>query len=210
MDALKGLLIAGAITLASILPTKQANAFDGNLDYIYSENDVNSFKAHVFYELPKEIKGSSFIKLNGNNGDYFGKTNLEKEVTGGFNVALQAKYSDTPFYSVGLGISRQVPTPRGIFLKLRLLPLWFDKEGKQNNEFRFTYRAKAELPLGAEISSFGEWNLVDEEGIQWVYGEIFLNTEITDGVRFGYNPGFLNDGDATPDVEHRITIRASF
>jgi hypothetical protein len=207
---LKRLFVAGAVTLASAFPMKEAKALDGNIEYVHSENNACSYpRGNFFYDLPSKVKGYSWVELYKGGNGYFGETNLEKEVSNGFSVATQLQHCNTPLNRAGFGVSRQIPTPKGTLLKLSAYPIWFDKDGKQENS-ELAYFTEAGLPLGMKFSSFGDWNLADKNGVQWGYGEIDLRKDLYKGVSLGYNPALLNNGNAVPKVEHRATVRINF
>jgi len=208
---IRNIIAGGLVTLLSILPTK-ANDLNGLMEYIHPiENSKGSYvRPNFFYKLPGEIKGFSWMELYQGGDGYFGETNLEKEVTNGFNLKSQIQHNNTPINRAGFGVSKQVPTPKGTFLKLTVSPIWFDVQGIQKNMKEVAYFSEAKLPFGFTASSFGDWNLADTEGVQWGYGELDLCREVAKGVKLSYNPALLNKGDAIPKVEHRITAKINF
>ncbi|MBI2044889.1 hypothetical protein HYT23_02435 [Candidatus Pacearchaeota archaeon] len=174
---------------------------------MHSDNSL--IRHNLRYNLPLGIKGSSYIELYPENG-YYGKTSLEKELVRVVSFKLQAKHPNTLLYSVGLGVSGQVSTPNGTSLKLSIMPVWIDKNGKQNNRSYLSYYSRFKFPLRFKIDSFGEWNIASENGINWTYGELFLNKSISKSIDVGYNPRLVSDGDAMPMVEQGVGFRVNF
>jgi|SRR3989344_2063785 len=212
MKGIKSTIMTGAITLASILPIK-SNALDGFLKYVQPIDDPSGSYVEVdaFYGLPGKVNGFTWAYAYRGGEGYFGETNLEREVTNGFNVNSQMQHCNTPINRAGFGISRQVPLPTDkVFLKASALPIFFDETGIQKNSADLGYFISAELPHGFRIESFGDWNLADKNGPQWGYGEISVSREAVKGVRLMYDPSLLNKGNAVPEVQHRAGITLNF
>lgn len=212
-NKIKSLALKGIAGLIGFMPLAQsANALDGNVEYILSENNEASYaRANGFYTLPENVDGFSYMELYKDGGGYFGETTLGKEITKGFNAKIQLQHANTPLNRFGLGISRQIPTPKNTFLNLTLYPVWFDKEGKQEKTSELAYFASADLPFGFKASSFGDFNLAADGGARWDYGEASLSKKVGP-ITLSYNPCLLSKENSKliPSVQHRISAGINF
>ena len=212
-ETLRNLLGIGAMaaSAAAASPEKVEAQVSGNVEYIQSErSDGSQIKLRGFYGLPQDVRGFTFIELQ--EGGYFGKTYLDREVSNGIGPRLMAVHGNEPLSETALGINAVVPyTPKNVFATVNVLPLWLGNEGKAVGDKAFVgYFFNVEnLPLGLELSGFGDWDVLAEGGAQWDYGEINLKRGI--GPFFvGYNPVLFNKGNAVPKLEHRVNIGVNF
>ena len=214
----KGLLSligAGIITALILLPTN-ANAQDNNVkasvDVVRSENQPVSFiRPNVFYALPLGIKGYTFGEFYNEGNNYFSKTILEGKLDDNSAAGLVGHVVTGSGFNTqaGLGLNAVVPSPEGSFVKLSFLPIFADSKGRMvNNKAVGGYFGSVNLPLGINLSSFGEINLDAKGGPKWGYGEISLSKNITDKLAVAYNPLLKNQGKLNPRVEH--AVRASY
>ncbi len=209
--------MAGAISLASLLPTQKAEAqgnVSGNVEYIQSEKPDNSYaRLQGFYTLPKDVKGFTFLEFYKNGNGYFGKTTLDKAVGEGFGARAVAYHANEPLKKAGLGVTKVVPhLPKNTFAKIGLIPIWAGNKGRAIGDKALAqYFANVNLPAGFNLSSFGDWDLITKDkGIQWEYGEINLDKKLNDVFTIGYNPVLFNKGNAVPRLEHRVVGRVNF
>ena len=212
MKNIRNAIIYGLTALTSAVLPMKADALDGFVKYAHPIEDPQKsyIEPNTFYNLPGDVNGSTWLELFQNGEGYFGETNLEREVTNGFNVNTQIQHCNALANRVGVGVSRQVPTPEGTYLKISAFPIWFDEEGRQENTVEMAYFGEVQLPYGFSANSFGDWNLASEDGVQWDYGEVDLGREVAKGIRLSYNPALLNDGGAVPEVEHRVSASVNF
>jgi len=200
----------GTLGLAALLPGKAEAQVTGDAHYIQSErNEGSQIKLRGFYELPQEVRGFTFTELQ--KGGYFGKTYLDREIGNGIGPRLMAVHGNEPLSETALGVNAVVPyTPENVFATVNFLPLWLGNEGEALGDKAFVgYFFSADLPLGLNLSGFGDWDVLAEGGAQWDYGEFDLHRKIGP-FNVGYNPALLNDGDAIPRLEHRASIGVKF
>lgn len=205
----------GAIGLASLLPIKKAEAqgnVHGNIEYIQSEISENSYpRLNAFYSLPQRIEGYTFMELYQGGKGYFGRTTLDRAITRGVGPRAIVNHIGEPFTETGLGVGAVVPhMPRNSFATVGALPLFVDKQGRRlRHQGLVQYFFSTPLPLKLNLSGFGEWNILAENGPEWGYGEFNLGRKIGPFM-VTYNPALLNDGDAMPKVEHRVAVTLNF
>ena len=200
--------MVGILNLMSI---KEASALDGNIRYIQSKNNAKSYvETRVFYDLPWNMKGYTFIDFYKNGNGYFGKTFWNKTIKYSVGLEEQIIHNNEPFTETGFGVNAFIPyIPKKAFAKVSVVPLWFDKNGKLEDKVTVGYVGSIDLPKGYKLSSFGEWDIGAKGGPKWTYGEIDLGKKIGP-VYVSYNPALISNGDATPRVEHRISVSVDF
>jgi len=211
MGLLGKLATAGMVGLAGLLPGEAEAQVSGNVQYIQSErNEGSQIKLNAFYEILKGIKGYTFTELQ--KGGYFGKTYLDKDISHGIGPRLMAIHGNEPLSETALGINAVVPyTPENVFATVNFLPLWLGNEGEALGDKAFVgYFFSADLPLGLNLSGFGDWDIFAEGGAQWDYGEFSLTKQLGKNAFIGYNSALLNDGDAIPRLEHRVNLGVKF
>ena len=202
---------AAAVTVfaAMLLAPSRIDAA-GNTRYIAPEGKSTAYvETTVAYKLPLGVKGSTFIDLYAGDGGYFGKTHIEKGVVGKANLKSTVVHSNDLFTQVGLGANAIVPTPKWMFAKFGVLPVWHDGKAVVEHNSTFEYFIKLSLPLGLELSSFGEWNFAALGGPKWTYGEVAFGRKIGP-FSVSYNPALVADGDATPATIQRLSVGVEF
>lgn len=149
----------------------------------------------------------TFLDLKQDGAGYFGKTSVVENVVDNAGIRVQAIHGNEPVSMAGIGVIAKMPgMPDGIWIKAYAMPLWLDNEGDVIKGMKvFGFSAGANLPYGIGASVFGELN---EDG-EWKYGEGCLEKDIGP-VKFSYNPALNSDGDAIPEVQHRIRIKRNF
>ncbi|MCF7872010.1 hypothetical protein K9L97_03165 [Candidatus Woesearchaeota archaeon] len=163
----------------------------------------------VGFELPGEIKGSSFLEIYGEKG-YYGKTTLSKQVEGPISIIGQGVYGSGFDTRYGIGASVGGKITDGIYAKAHIIPLYVDDQGKvQDHKGVAGYYIGADLPLDMKISSFGEIRLDGGKGPEWAYGELSLSKELSDKLSVMYQPALKmhKQGDLKPKIEHRIAMK---
>jgi len=139
---------------------------------------------NVFYTLPGEINGYSFIEFE--NGEVFNRNILGKSL--GYSVSARTDikiFSDKKSrIGIGLGYNttgKQVNIGGTVFEELsagvRILPLWYDANGKVPFQSTAVVSAGAKLKLSDElnlkIGGFLDMNFDTKgNGAKAVYGEI--------------------------------------
>lgn len=211
---IKNIIAGGLVVLATILPMKASAGLAGQATYFrpVAEETTGSYaRAEGFYKLPGDIKGYTFVDLNKDGKGYFGKTALQKEIVNGISARARVIHANDLVSKVGLGANIELPSPKNTKLNLRPMPIWVDADGNRvENESRVGYFATANLPYGICASSFGDWNVASKDGVQWGYGEVEVSKDLGHGVSAGYNASLTNDGDATPDANHRAAVKVKF
>lgn len=213
-NKVKNLKTLGSIALIAIesflVPVPKAYALDGNIKYVHTKDVANSYvEASAFYKLPGKISGFTFVDFLNGKG-YFAKTSLEKNVASVVNAKAQLVHANEPTTQAGVGVSAVIPhMPKNTFAKVSVMPLWFDAYGRVKDKVIVGYFGSVDLPMGFELSSFGEWNIGAEGGPKWAYGEIELGKNIGP-VNVSYNPALVGDGDAIPRLEHRVSAKIDF
>jgi len=206
------LLKAGAIGLAALLPGKAEAQVSGNAHYIQSErSDGSQIKLKGFYELPQDVKGFTFVELQ--EDGYFGKTYLDRGIRNSvIGSRLMAVHGNEPLSETALGLTVSIPNlPEGAYAQAGFLPIWLGNEGDAiGDKAHIGYSFGFPLPLGFNISGFGDWDVLAEEGTQWDYGEFDLSKFLGDRLYFGYNPVLFSDGDALPEWVHRFNVGVKF
>lgn len=203
--------LAALAAFAAVSPMLANTAYadvNGNIKYIQPENSGNSYvELNAFYGLLGDIEGYTFVDFS--DGSYFAKTALEKKIRKGFNARAQIVHANELFTQAGLGVGIAIPDmPKGRDGKIRFMPLWFDKDGEVvKDKVIIGYSFETNLPKGFKLSSVGEWNVANGE---WAYGELELGKKINQLVKIGYNAALIGDGDAIPDLEHRVFVEIDF
>ena len=218
---LRNLVTAGAVGLgvATGMPAERAEAqVAGNVEYIQSEKNEKSFaRGNIFYGLPQNVNGFSFIEFYKNGDGYFGKTMLNRPIVSGLGPKVEGVHNGELLSRVGLGASFSVPgMPKGSYANLGILPVWLSEEGKRlQAQYAFGFK----LPKGFYLSSFGEMNLRAEPrsvtsstgevntktGPRWGYGEAEL-TKSFGPFEVGYNMRLYDDGNASPKHQHGAVV----
>jgi len=201
-------LAVAAFTALMLAPSKLDAA--GNTRYIIPEGKSTKYvETTVDYKLPLSVKGSTFIDLYSGEGGYFGKTRFEKGVIGKTCLKSIIVHSDDLFTQAGLGANTIVPTPKWMFMKIGVLPVWHDGKAVVGHKSTFDYFVQFSLLLGFGLSSFGEWNFAASGCTKWTYGEIALGRKIGP-FSVSYNPVLVADGDAMPAVVQRLSVGVEF
>ena len=209
-NKLRNILTGAAFGLAALLPGKAEAQVTGNAQYIRSErSDGSQIKLNGFYGLPQDVRGFTFVELQ--EGGYFGKTYLDREISNGIGPRLMAVHGNEPLSETALGINAVVPyTPENVFATINVLPLWLGNEGEALGDKAFVgYFFNADLPWGLNLSGFGDWDVLAEGGAQWDYGEFNLKRKIGP-LDIGYNPVLYNNDGAIPRLEHRVNLGINF
>jgi len=199
-----------AVAAIGLMPLNNTHAAEihGNVKYIESERkELSYIQNNNFYNLPLGIKGYTFFELYKDKG-YYGKTSLERAITDNVNIKGQVIHTNNPVSKEGIGISAKLPTKKFNF-KASYLPFWVDKSGKHIDREIAGYSFGTNLPLGAKLEAFGEWDI--SKSAQWCYGEIELSKNFGD-LRLSYNPALRarEKGGAIPKLEHRISVGVNF
>ncbi|KYK26581.1 hypothetical protein AYK26_07410 [Euryarchaeota archaeon SM23-78] len=204
-------LATAAIATMAIMPPKAYAADDkdtlsGDVEYIITKDKADHYlRPNLFYTLPGDIQGFTFIELY-KGGGYYGRTTLDKMIKGDIGLTGQIIHASHPGSEFGLGLTAIIPhLPKSMFGKVAVRPLWIDKQGKLVDKLMTDYFVDITLPKGFKISTFGGWDLRAKGGPQWDYGEIFIGKEFGK-VKIGYCGALINDGDALPDLQHRIAV----
>lgn len=196
--------------ISSYTPKTHAD-LKGNLEYINSEKNENSVvRTNAFYTAPFGLKAFTFLDFKKKGKGYAGKTSLEKEVVNGINVRGRIAHINEPVSEVGVGMSANIPyMPKNTSLSLRFMPQWFSSTGKKIKDKVITgFSGRIKLPKGFNFSMFGQWNIAGEKA-KWTYGEARFGKK-RGPLEINYGPSLIGDGDAIPEVEHKISLKANF
>jgi len=209
---LKSLVTAGAIGLASLMSMKAEAQVHGSVEYIQSEKSENSYsRLNLFYGLPEDVRGFSFIELYDNGDGYFGRTSLDRKITDDFGVRMHVLYVNEPISKAGFGLNWTPSLSENASARVSLLPLWIGNEGGViGDRMELQYAGRVDLPLGFNLSGFGILDLLaGKKSPQWTYGEFEL-TQNLGPFKIGYNPVLLNKRGVTPDMLHRLIAGIRF
>jgi len=206
-DKIKKTIATGLAAISLYMPMK-ASATDLDLGVRDIQGSDSAYtEVTAGYTLPESIEGFTFID-SFDDGSYFGKTSLTKDIGLGDKIKSTIIHADDIYSSIGLGMSRDYSSSLAD-LTVGFLPLWFDKEGDSLDQATLDYFVSVkDLPFGLDLTSFGEW-IISEGSAKFDYGEIMLSKKVGD-ITIGYNPALIGDGDSTPDVEQRISIGYDF
>jgi hypothetical protein len=204
MNKLESMILALAIPAAIA-----AKAEASNVKCVTSlEEGVKPYvAANMFYQMPSGIDGFTFVNFS--EGGYYGKTTLKKQIDEGISVRGQTVHANEPITQTGVGIGAVVPgLPKNTFLEVNYMPAWFDENGLVEDQAQAGYFVSVNLPAGIQLSSFGDWNVTGLNP-KWMYGEVEVSKKFGP-VSVSYNGALIGDGDATPDIEHRVAVAAEF
>ena len=210
----KQALVVGATLLSALTGTKANDSFNGDIGVLANRNNRDSYaEANVFYKLPGEVKGYTFMDLyNDGSSGYFGKTELTKSI--GKNLALrtQVVHGNEFATEAGLGLKLTVPgLPKSTFATVYAMPLWANSNGREGNECKVGYFISQDLPANFYASSYGEANVSAANGATWGYGEIELGKKFGNwkvGLDVALNSA--GDGKLAPALEARGVARYNF
>jgi len=208
-------ITAGVILGASsLLPMKNANAqLNGSIEAVKSFKPKQSYvRPQLFYDLPADIKGFTFMEFYQDGDSFFGRTRLTKEVAKGIGLRSDIIHGTGFPNNYGLGLNVDMPKNK-ILKNLYLTPFLVDNKLKKvENKVLAGYFASIKLPFDMQLSSFGEWNLNGKNGVQWTYGELNLEKKLSDKLSVSYNPALKNRGAGKPipRLEHRVTAKYAF
>lgn len=219
---LRKILGIGAVAAAGVLPMEKAEAqFNGgSVGYVHSGKSENSYGRLLgFYELPAEISGFSFVEFYKNGSGYYGETTLNKGIKSGLTTRVNLIHAGEPVSEAGFGVGFNIPRmPKGGYASIGFLPVWVGRDGSVIDKAQAQYSFGFSLPKGFNLGGFGEWNLLKKGGPQWGYGELEATVDLGEmlgldklkGIRVGYNPALLPDGDAVPSVRQRGIAKFTF
>jgi hypothetical protein len=208
-------ITAGVILGASsLLPMKNANAqLNGSIEAVKSFKPKQSYvRPQLFYDLPADIKGFTFLEFYQDGDSFFGRTKLTKEVAKGIGLRSDIVHGSGFPNNYGLGLNVDMPKNK-ILKNLYLTPFLVDNKLKKvENKVLAGYFASIKLPFDMQLSSFGEWNLNGKNGVQWTYGELNLEKKLSDKLSVSYNPALKSRGAGKPipRLEHRVTAKYTF
>lgn len=208
-NTLRNIIGAGALTLATALSTQaqEAREISGNFKYV--ENLQNSDKSYpefnAFYTLPGEINGYTWGDIS-KSGNYFGKTNLDREVAKigkvGLNAAVQVVQADKPLADTGFGLKFNIPVKNG-YGSVGMLPAWRNNSGGNPAVLTFSYGK--DLGYGLNFETFGEVDVRTKMG----YGELELTKKLGP-LKIGPLFAMNWNGDAMPKFVPRVAVRYDF
>lgn len=204
-------LVGGIIFLASLFPMKEAEGqINREFRYNHSVKNISSLsypETYEFFNLPWKIKGFNFMDFN--NGNYYGKTNLTKNVVGRFGIKSETVHDNKPWTREGLGITATIPTPKKYILRLEYLPIFFNNKGKKVDREIIGYYAEINFPKGFSLWNFGQWDFYPKDNI-WSYGELELKKTFAKKYFSALNVVFLGDKDMIPKAELRLVGGVDF
>ncbi|RJQ15705.1 hypothetical protein C4573_06135 [Candidatus Woesearchaeota archaeon] len=198
-------------TIAAIIAASFASAkaapINGNAEYIKSEGEGKSMvETNLFYEVAG-VKGFTFVDFNEQGNTYFGKTTFTPK--SGNGVRAQIIHGTAMPNQYGIGITMKLPKVAGVSGSVYNVPLWVDREGEQLEKNIVGVSLGAKLPYDIGLFAFNEWNLRGANGIASTYGEIGVTKNVGQFTLM-YNPSLNGNGDATPELEQRVSIGFNF
>jgi hypothetical protein len=206
MKTIKKIGLVALTLLALASPTLAQNNLNGFLKGQYNtETHKVEPQLNTFYTLPGGISGYTFIDFN--DGNYFAKSILKKNIGYGISIRSENVSSNETFTATGNGLEAKIPfLPENVSVSANYLPIWIDNDGKQIDKQIAGFGFEVKLPAGFTFSGFGNKSLTNG---QWGYGELNLSHN-AGPVNMTYNPQLVNDGDGSPDLVHRIGIEIPF
>jgi hypothetical protein len=212
-NRVKSLALASLVGLSTLATNVRAEGIHGNVGYIQREESKDSYaEINAFYKLPLDVRGFTFLDWNNETETYFGKTTLTRAIADtGISARAQIVHVNELSTETGLGLEAKLPTPKGITAKVNCMPYWRNNCGEEKNTVKVGYFVSADLPYNMTLSSFGEANVANPQGITWAYGEVELAKKIGD-LSIGYNASLncQGVGKVTPEIRHGIAVRYNF
>jgi hypothetical protein len=189
-----------------------ANAISGqtSINYIETnESKTSHAKLKSNYTLLGNVNGFTFTNFYKQFG-YFGETEIDKGLVKGIGPKVKLTHANHPFSKATFGVSGIVPyMPKNTFTKISLLPVSVDNEGNLDDVMSANFLTSVNLPFDFNLSAFGGWNFDGNKKPQWNYGELDLSKKVSNFV-IGYNPSLTNNGDFSPELNHRLRIGYAF
>jgi hypothetical protein len=155
-----------------------------NFEYLQTNSkETSRLRPNLYYTLPLEVKGYSFLELYLDGKNYFGQTFLTKDIKGIFGVEVHAYYSSFFEDYIGVGPIITLPTKKSTIFTLSFMPAFMNYHGKYLSHYllsEFVFFKEFKIPsLGTwRINSFGIINLGAKGGPAWEYGEAYLEKPI--------------------------------
>ncbi len=210
---IKELIMSAIIGVGSLMPVESLKAKEvfGSIEHIVSENkEKSSEELNLFYSLPGNIKGYTYIDFF-KNGTYYGKTSLTRKINNKLGMKSQIVNSNNLFSRAGLGGYINIPfQSKNLSGNLSILPLWVNEKGNLMEDYLTAgYFISMKLPKEFKINFYGEWNVLAKGGPSWNYGEIEVEKNIGP-ICISYRPALIGKGDATPKLEQRVSIGFKF
>ena len=203
---MKKLGLTALTALVGILPI-EASAGEAK-GYSSISDAIPSFaKLSSSYTLPERVNGGTWLELH--QGRYYAESNFKRRISSRLNIKAQTNHPDDLLGRVGIGASAELPLPKGDSAELTAFPVFFDRTGRIDRS-ELNYSASVKLPYGIKANSFGEWTLQNK--LEWIYGEVELETQVRDQLSIGWNIPLRNPrkGALPSGFGHRITVKAKF
>jgi hypothetical protein len=210
----KFILFSFVILLWSLFFSANAQS---NFEYIQTDSkETSRFRPNLYYKLPLEVKGYSFLELYMGGQNYLGQTFLTKSIKGIFGVEVHAYYSTFFEDYIGVGPTIAIPTKDSTTVfTLSLMPAFVSFKGNyQSNyilgEFVFFKEFKFHSIGTWRINSFGIINFAAKGGPAWEYGECYIEKPIGQHFYLGAGANLLCNGKWYPDPGWGLKIGYSF
>ncbi|MFH0949530.1 MAG: hypothetical protein V1802_03510 [Candidatus Aenigmatarchaeota archaeon] len=200
----------GLATLASFYTgNSQAGQSDikANVEIVRPEDAKVSFvKPNIFYPLFGTDAYTAFRFFG--DKSYDAKTCLTKKISEKLSAYSEFVYGSKINNRIGFGAIYSISLPNGS-VKIKSLPFWADGDGYIEDRAMIGYTGGVKLPLGFNLSSFGEFNCASKKGSEWGYGETALMKELSENLSFGLN--FLMkkkaDGMLAPKIDPSLNLK---
>ena len=206
LRGIKRAVTIGALALASVMPAR-ADGVTGNIRYIspITENGSAYTEVAAAYQMPGKVSGFTVMDLF-DEGGYYGKTYLTKDVNKGLQGKLQFVHANNKYTNAGIGLEKTVAT-KDKSLTVGVYPIWHNKDGLMDDKSTLSYVASAKLPYDAQISSYGEFNLKNHG--RWTFGELSLSRKFGP-VEVSYNPALTGSSNGHNDLVQRVSAGVNF
>jgi hypothetical protein len=188
-----------------------------NFEYVQTPSkETSRVRPNLYYDLPLNIKGYSFLELYMDGKNYLGRTFLTKNVKGVFGVEVHAYYSSFFEDYIGIGPIITIPTKDSTTIfTLSLMPAFTSFKGKyQGNymlgEFVFFKEFKFHSIGTWRINSFGMINFAAKGGPAWEYGEFYLEKTLGSHFYLGAGADLFCNTKWYPDPDWGLKLGYSF
>ncbi len=141
-----------------------------------NSNEASFLKVKSPYSLWKKLKGFTFMQFH--DGKYIGKSSLSVSVSDSsdFDWKVQLFHKKTPLNGALAGVQYNFPFEgKKVGADVYVSPLGVDDKGDLKRDLNLQYSFKFPLPLGIQMSGFGELCPLRNE---WKYGEIGIAKKI--------------------------------
>ena len=171
------------IILALTALTTMCLSLNGQNSFEFLKTDKSAttrVRPNLYYNLPLNVKGYSYVEIYADGKNYYGETYLTKDVIGPIGIQGQVDFANTFNDYGGLGIIATIPLKdTTTLLTFSFMPFFHEFQGQRLKEFMllefvFYKEFKVTIVGTFRINTFGQMNMIASGGPQWYYGEAYL------------------------------------